>query len=70
MIIDKIRALRSAAESDIDETIESLCQLVIEEGDEEMKYEVALFLLELCDSYDNEDAFGTEGWRHRLGVER
>ena len=26
-------------------------------------------LMELCDELDKEDAFGTEGWRHRIGWE-
>lgn len=27
-------------------------------------------LMFLCDELDGEDAFGTEGWRHRIGWDR
>lgn len=66
MIVDKIKYISRADESDLDETIELLTQLIVESGDREFKAELAEVLIDFCDLADEDDMFGTEGWRHRV----
>jgi hypothetical protein len=66
MIIDQNKYVDRSEEDDLNDTIEFLTQLTVEYADIEFKKSLASYLLGLCDEGDEDDMFGTEGWRRHI----
>lgn len=69
MILDRVRNVPRAPEDDLDETIDTLTTLLQEHSDLEMKRALTEFLIDFCDEWDEEQAFGERGWRHLVNLE-
>ncbi len=61
----KVRRLTKDAQLDLFETIIMGLQA---EANRDLEYTTQL-LVDMLDDTDMEDAWGTEGWKHRFGVE-